>query len=540
MTRPALAVLVASIGTLVAIPAIGCASKRDATVERQALKPVVLPDLSRAEPSVQQQVQAAHAALLARISASDTRAADLSNAYGELGKLVMAAEYLEAAEPCFLDAQTLAPADARWPYYLGHLYKLRGEAARSVSAFERALALQPNDVATLVWLGNEYLDDTRPDAAEPVFQKAVSLQPGSAAAYSGLGRTALARKEYSDAVAHLERALELSPRASALEYPLGLAYRGLGQTEKAEAHLKQRGDKEAVPIDPWMDDLRGLVHSAVAFESRGLRALDSGDYAAAERDFRQALIYAPDNAALRHELATALVVSGKKREGFDEFTEIIRRSPDYARAHYSLGVLLVSEGRLKEAVDRFTAAAKADPDYVGAELQLAEALRRTGRAADALQHYKRAIMLDPRAAEARQGYAMALARLNRYEEARESLTEARRAYPEDSALAQALARLLAAAADDRVRDGRQALKIVQALMKKPHGVDVYEAVAMALAELGQYDQAIQWQQGAIAAAGRSGRADLAARFGENLRLFQDHRPCRAPWRDDDSAIPGVK
>ena len=537
MSRHVIPLLVAG---LITIAVTGCASKRDATVERQALKPVALPDLSRTEPSVQQQIQEAHAALVAKSGASGTGAADLASAYGEMGKLLMAAEYLEAAESCFLNAQTLAPAEARWPYYLGHLYKLRGEAAKSASSFERALAAQPNDVATLVWLGNEYLEDNRPEAAEPVFKKALSLQPQSAAAYSGLGRTALARKSYSDAVAALEHALELSPKASALEYPLALAYRGLGQTDKAEAHVRQRGDKEAVPVDPWMDDLRGMVRSAVAFENRGLRALDSGDYVAAERDFRQALIFAPDNPALRHELATALIVAGKTKEAFDEFTEITRRSPGYARAHYSLGVLLVSQGRLKEAVDRFGVAVKADPEYAGAELQLAEALRRTGRASEALPHYSRAIELDPAAAEAHLGYAMALARLNRYREARESLIEAGRAHPDQPALAQALARLLAAAPDDRVRDGRQALEIVQGLMKKPHDIDVYEAMAMTLAELGQYDQAIQWQQGAIAAAGRSGRPDLGARFAENLKLFEDHRPCRSPWRDDDSAVPGVR
>jgi tetratricopeptide (TPR) repeat protein len=533
-------VIAGLVAGLIAIAATGCVSKRDATVERTALKPVTLPDLSRTEPSVQQQVQEAYAALTAKSQASGTGAAVLANAYGEMGKLLMAAEYLEAAESSLLNAQTLAPAEARWPYYLGHLYKLRGEAAKSAVAFERALAAQPNDVATLVWLGNEYLEDNRPDAAETVFNRALSLQSRSAAAYSGLGRAALAKKNYSDAVAHLEHALELSPKASALEYPLGLAYRGLGKTDTAEAHLRQRGDKEAVPVDPWMDDLRGMVHSAVAFENRGLRALDSGDNVAAERDFRQALNFAPDNPALRHELATSLLVAGKTKEAFDEFTEITRRSPNYARAHYSLGVLLVSEGRLKEAVDRFGVAVKTDPEYAGAELQLAEALRRTGRASEALPHYTRAIDLDPAAAESRQGYAMALARLNRYREARESLVDARRAQPDQPALAQTLARLLAAAPDDRVRDGRQALEIVQTLMKKPHDVDVYEAMAMTLAELGQYDQAIQWQQGAMAAAGRSGRPDLAARFAENLKLFEGHRPSRTPWRDDDSAVPGVR
>jgi tetratricopeptide (TPR) repeat protein len=496
------------------------------------LAAVVLPDLSRTEKSVQDQINASYQ--LVQSKKTD------ANVYGELGKVLFAAEFLEAAETCFLDAQALAPTDARWPYYLGHLYKLRGEAGKSVNAFERALVLQPNDVATLVWLGNEYLENDRADAAQPVFQKALSLQPRSAAAYSGLGRAALARRDYASAVTQLEHALELSPKASAVEYPLGLAYRGLGQIDNAETHLRQRGDKEAVPIDAWMDDLRATLHSAVAYENRGMRALDNGDYAAAVNDFRKGVAFAPDNPSLRHELATALYMSGNTQDAFDEFTEITKRSPEFAKGHYSLGMLLVSQGRLADAVEQFTSAVKADPNYPGAELQLAEALRRSGRAADALPHYSHVIAIDPHAAEARLGYAMALARLKRYGDARQTLIDATQAQPDQPALVQALARLLAAAPDDGVRDGRRAAAIVQTLMKKPHDVDLYEVMAMACAEIGLYDQAVQWQRGAIDGAGRSGRPDLASRMTENLKLFENHMPSRTPWKNDESALAGVK
>src|SRR5262249_33525877 len=114
------------------------------------LTAVALPDLSQTEKSVQDQINGSYQSLQSKKTDP--------NAYGELGKVLFAAEFLEPAEACFLDAQALAPTDARWPYYLGHLYKLRGEADKSVKAFERAMALQPNDVATLVWLGNEYLE----------------------------------------------------------------------------------------------------------------------------------------------------------------------------------------------------------------------------------------------------------------------------------------------------------------------------------------------------------------------------------------------
>src|ERR1044071_4305167 len=102
-----------------------------------------------------------------------------------------------------------------------------------------------------------------------------------------------------------------------------------------------------------MDDLRSTLHSAVAYENRGMRALDNGDYTAAVNDLRRALEFAPENPALRHELATALYVSGHTQEAFNEFTEITKRSPEFAKAHYSLGMLLASRGAFSDAVEQF-------------------------------------------------------------------------------------------------------------------------------------------------------------------------------------------
>src|SRR5205823_13138791 len=129
----------------------------------------------------------------------ETQTVELGNAYGAMGKLLMAAEYFDAAESSYLNAQALVPTEARWPYYLGHVYRSRAEPAKSAASFERALQLQPSDVATLVWLGGAYLEQNRPEAAEPLFTKALSLQPRSVAALFGLGRVALAKRDYARA-----------------------------------------------------------------------------------------------------------------------------------------------------------------------------------------------------------------------------------------------------------------------------------------------------------------------------------------------------
>ena len=65
--------------------------------------------------SVRKQMLTQASVLRTRISDKGTSAADLSVAYGRMGTLLMAAEQIDAAEPCYLNAQRLEPSDRRWP-----------------------------------------------------------------------------------------------------------------------------------------------------------------------------------------------------------------------------------------------------------------------------------------------------------------------------------------------------------------------------------------------------------------------------------------
>ena len=266
---------------------------------RATLRPVPLPDLSRAAKPVQDQLRERYASLILKIESRATPAVDLANEYGETGKLLMAAEYRDAAEPCFLNAQALVPGDARWPYYLAHLYRLRNEPEKSAMFFDKALQLRPDDVAALVWLGGLYLLQGRPEAAEPLFIKALTRQPRLAAALSGLGRAAVARRDYAGAVKYLEEALAQDPSASIVHYPLAIAYRAIGEVEKADAHLRQRGHVDPTLPDPMMSGERIAAQRREYRAARGQRArqrrvVGGGGY------FRKGVELAPDNPSVRH------------------------------------------------------------------------------------------------------------------------------------------------------------------------------------------------------------------------------------------------
>ncbi len=507
---------------------------RPAAGSRSALRSVALPDLSQMAPSAQAQVRERHASLTQKVANAGTSAADLADTYGELGKILMASDHRDTAEPCFLNAEALAPRDFRWPYYLGHVYRQTGDVALAIASLERALRLKPDDVAALVWLGDLQLDAGHPELAKPQFAKALSLQASALSARFGLGRTALAEQDYRGAVAHLETVLREDPQASAAHYPLAMAYRALGDTSRAEAHLRLRDNRQILPADPLIVDLEGLLESPQTYESRGIQALDRKDWPGAAALFRRGLELAPDHAALRHRLGTALYMMGDRHAAQQEFDRVVRAAPDYFLAQYSLGVLLQADGRHAEAIDHFSAALKARPSYTDARLRLANSLRRVGRAADSLGEYRTILASAPEHAEARLNYAIALVQRRRDQDARTALANGMATYPAQSLFAHALARLLAAAPDDAVRDGERSIALVEDLLKKePRTLELGETMAMALAALGRYVEAASVQRDLMKGARDNGLERVVPRLARNLARYERGEPCRTPWADDE-------
>lgn len=527
---------------LVILCALGC-SRQGAGDERPvpaetaarrgaALRPVALPDLSRLDPALQQQIRAEYDALGAAPGAAP--ASGGAEGFGRVGRLLLAAEYPEAAEPFFANARTLNPQDMRWPYYLGHVHRLRNQPEQAVAFFDEARRLEPAHVPSLVWLGDIYLALGQPAAAEPHLAAAAAIEPGSVAAWFGRGRASLATREYAAAVAHLERAVALAPEAGAVHYQLGLAYRGVGDRARAEQHLKRRADAAPiVPADPLMDSLRDLLQTGSAYLARGLDAMERRDWAGAVNHLRKASELSPGDAAVHLNLGTAIFLAGDAAGARRSFETAIRLAPELPKAHYTLGLVAEAEGRDGEAIERFSAAVRLDPAYLDAQASLADALRRTGRVEASLEHYAKVLALDPSASPSRFGYAMALVRLRRYPEARDWLREAVSLHPDQPGIAHALARLLAAAPDDRVRNGREALQIVEQLQRQGASPTLSETMAMALAELGRFEEAVEWQQRAIQAAQAGGRPDMAQRMRADLAAYRNRQPCRTPWRDDD-------
>jgi Flp pilus assembly protein TadD len=544
-----------------------------AAASSPTLRPVPAPDTARMEPAVREQLDAARRRLAASSPPTGQPPSAAAEAYGEAGSLYLLYGLFDAAIPALVDAEALAPRDARWPYYLGVAAQQQDDAEAARAALSRALALAPGDVPTLLRLGEIELLADRPEAARERFAAALAAEPGSAAAHAGLGRVALARRDAAAAVEHFSAALAAQPRATSLHAQLAAAYRQSGQLDRARQeasrYAETGGEGRVTFADPRMDRLAVVDAGAKGHAARATRALEAGQLAAAAEEYGKALAAEPGDADAWANLGVARERLGDRPGAEAAYRKAIALAPEAPRPRYNLGTLLAQRGEVKEGIEQLGAAARLAPDWKDARINLATALESRGNAAaaltqydeilrrepaDEIARYRRGLALlalgragdaaaelakvtaaEPAAAEPRAALAAALLRAGRDREARAQLEQGLERAPQNAAtdLAAQLVRVLACSEDPAVRDGARALSLAERLLAAGDTPEREALAAMALAELGRLPEAVSRQRRAIeTATGAPGGAPPAAlaRLRAHLASYQAGKPCRSPWK----------
>lgn len=497
---------------------------------------IPVPNLSKLDPAVQAQLRTQAATLSATRERADVADADLGRTYGEMAMLYHAYELRDAAAACYQDAETLDARTFRWPYYLGQLHRETGEPEQAVDAFERALRLEASNVPALVGLAEIHLAQNRQAQAASWFRRALRADPACAPARAGLGRIAASNGEPSEALREFEAVLRLQPEASSIHYAIAMAYRAMGELDKARFHLQQRGQADVRLDDPLTSALRGLRIGVRHHEQQGVASGKAGNLTDALSELREAVRADSASASVRVNLGTALALAGDPEAAMEQYREAVRLEPGLIRAHYNLAVVQAERGLLGPALERFGVALRGDPNHAGAHLGLADVLLRLGRLESAAEHYARVIEIDPTQPATRVRQAMTLSGLGRHAEARTRIEEARTALPRSMTIALAMARLLAAAPDEAVRDGARALQLALACHKVRDSIENAEVVAMAYAELRQFEPARAWQRRALEAARQTNQTEAMPRLENGLHAYERDQPCRSPWPTRDATV----
>ena len=521
------------------LAACGCAGSGDpvappATGEMESAVPY--PDLGAFDGEVRSQLERGRSELEAARGRSDIGALELGLAHGRTAMLFHAYSLREAAEACYRNARALDPVEFRWAYLLGLLLHDAGDADSAVLQLERALEIRPDYVPALIALGEVQYELNRLEAAEAQFARSNEIGGRSAAALLGLGRVASSRRDYARAVELLEAALELAPGATEIHYPLGVAYRGMGESAAAEQWLSRRGNVRAEIADPVMNEVRVLARGVQLYLNRGSGYFQQRQYESARTEFERAVAARPDDASAHANLGVTLAMLGEEELSRDELNAAVELDATNVLANYNLATLLAARGEDEAAVLHFEAALREKPDHLQARLNLANSLRRLGRFDAALPHYRAVVEGDPGNRDARLTESLTLIRLHRYAEARRRLEQSRGAFPDDMAIQNALARILAAAPDEASRDRDRAVEIGRRIATEPISLDSAVTLAMVAAENGEFGPALQLQRQAIEWARRLGHSATVRALEADLERYEQRRPSRMPWPDDDPVV----
>ena len=504
--------------------AIGCQPETPS----EPLQPVPLPNLQGLPEAAQQQIRLQHAQVqgIASRLPPDT----LAPAFGKLGQLLFTYDFLDAAEPAFRNAATLAPANDAWPYYLGMLYRQRGDFEAAEAQYAGIVEQDPANTLARLRLAEVLIQQGRSDEAQPLLDAVLVKAPQTAFAHFLLGQIASEEGAYEDAVRHYEAALELQPDASQVHAPLGLAYRNLGDEAKSTYHLARRGPALVRLRDARVQALEAFKQASGATAlTQGQALIDAGRYQEAIAALEQAVKQDSLNASAHLSLGVARSYAGDRAGAIAAFEKTIDLDPGSSNALYNLGAIYSDEGDQKAAASYFREAIGADPRHGKAQLELAELLRRAGRCAEALPHFTQALAIIPGDIAARQHQTLCLIEQGQYATARALLEEGLLAFPDHVGFIDALARVLAASPDDAVRDSVRALDLAKQAVTVRRRTETLETLAMAQAAMGNYDEAATIQQTVIEQTQAANHAAYLAHLRTNLRRYEQHQPSRTPW-----------
>jgi len=332
--------------------------------------------------------------------------------------------------------------------------------------------------------------------------------------YAGLG--ALRDGKFESGVENWSYYVKSNPTDAAAHSCLGQCYAALGRRAAAIPSLRR-----ALELDPERCDDYQILGSLLA---------EGGDHAEARIQFERALACHPDHIQAGIKLARLLLLLEDHEAALEVLDRALERSPGYWQVHSLRGQTLRELGRDDEALQGLRTAVELEPRDPSTRMDLASLLERTERLDEAQAVHDESVRLLPRNAPIRAAAAGFWIERGVGARALQLLESGLRDQPRNQALSVLRVRVLATDPDPKVRNGERALRLAKRLLQgtRSEGPRVLAAVATAMAETGDFEQAIDLAQRAARQARESGAEALMDRIETELTDYRNQRPVRSP------------
>ncbi len=298
----------------------------------------------------------------------------------------------------------------------------------------------------------------------------------------------------------------------------------------------------------WRDTLAKSPTAYIASNNLGVELGRQGRGLEAIPHLELAVRQRPDDAQCRTNLANAYADVGRLDEALQVYAVALELDPRNALTHFNLGTTYAQTGRLEEAISHLTQAVRLDRRKPEARTNLAQAviqragmLLADGRAHEAVPLLTEAARDAPGSLPVRFLLAQALGETGRTRAAIAQYRDYLAAQPDDLLALNALAWYLATDPDPAVRRGAEAVQLAERADRLARHQDpgVLDTLAAALAEVGDFEQAVTVARQARELAERLGIADLVAELEERIRLYSSHTPYHTPASAAGGHVPAA-
>ena len=223
-------------------------------------------------------------------------------------------------------------------------------------------------------------------------------------------------------------------------------------------------------------------------------AQGKGDLAAALSKWQKVLELEPADARANNGMGIALGMSGKSDDAVPYFQKAVQGQTDFFEAYYNLGVIFSSESRVNEAINAWQNVVRIRPTFAQGHENLGLALYLQAKFSDALTQFHLALEEEPN-----RFFALKLA-----------------------------ANLLATCPDSSIRNGAEAVTLAERARQLSGGKDtaILDTLSAAYAENGNFAQATEVEQRALALATQQGDTAFASRLKGHLARYALNEPLR--------------
>jgi tetratricopeptide (TPR) repeat protein/S1-C subfamily serine protease len=277
----------------------------------------------------------------------------------------------------------------QWIEYGNQLYRL-GKYSQAVTAFERAISLQPNVLDAYYGKGLALLYMRNSTAALQAFDKAIMLvSPGSESKFYYLWKyRSITLKELNNlpsALVAISEAIRWEPQDNTL------------LNEKA--HLLDRLEQYSEAIKIY-DLIISKDQKAWAYNNRGVSKSKLGDNKGAVADYNVAIQINPQYAEPYSNRGITKYRSGDNKGAMEDYNIAIRIDPQYGEAYGNRGNVKSDLGDLKGAIADYDITIKINPKSAEAYFLRGSNRSKIGDKKGAMADYDRVIELNPQFAKA--------------------------------------------------------------------------------------------------------------------------------------------